>query len=287
MLIRKTALITLFCFTVYFLMSLTSHELIAAEQSESNLAARSIDRIVKARSDLELVNFIAMRLAVKDLIKNFPEKYTNGEKYLRAVDKYENRLPKIKKALERGETAAAGQVDEIVALQRLALLSNPLLDFDELLLIKRKPLDDPRRANGDEENDKGLGKFLGLPQQSSWQLHTMPNVVGWENEISVLSPVRQAGRLTTVYKPSARELVNEMDLHFDAEKIMFSMPDKRKLWQVFEINIDGTNLRQISPDNQPDVHNFDSCYLPNGKIAFIWYDVSNGQQWRQCSPALF
>ena len=266
---RKNALITLFCLTVYFLVSLTSNGLIAAEQSESKFTTQPTDQIVKARSDLELVNFTAMKLAVKDLMKNFPEKYTNGEKYLRAIENYENRLPKIKKALERSDKAATGQVDEIIALQRRALLSNPLLDFDKLLLIKRKPLDDPRRANGDEENDKGLGKFLGLPQQSSWQLHTMPDIVGWENEISVLSPVRPAGRLTTIYRPPARGLINEMDLHFDAEKIMFSMPDKHKNWQVFEINIDGTNLRQVSPDNQPDVHNFDSCYLPNGKIAFI------------------
>ena len=47
------------------------------------------------------------------------------------------------------------------------------------------------------------------------------------------------------------------------------MPDGRKLWQVFEIETDGTNMRQVSPDDQPDVHNFDSCYLPNGKIAYI------------------
>lgn len=266
---RKTALITLFCLTAYFLLPLTSTGLIAAEQSESKFTTPPTDQITKARSDLELVNFSAMRLAVKDLMKNFPEKYTNGEKYLRAIDNYENRLPKIKKALERGDKAAIAQVDEIIALQRRALLSNPLLNFDKLLLIKRRPLDDPRRANGDEENDKGLGKFLGIPQQSSWQLHTIPNTVGWENEISVLSPVQSTGRLTTIYKPPARGLINDMDLHFDAEKIMFSMPDKRKNWQVFEINIDGTNLRQISPDNQPDVHNFDSCYLPNDKIAFV------------------
>jgi len=267
--VRKTALITLFCLAAYFLVSLTSPGLIAGEQSEFKFTTPPTDQITKAASDLELVNFTAMRLAVKDLMKNFPEKYTNGEKYLRAIENYENRLPEIKRALEHGEKAAAGQVGEIIALQRRALLSNPLLDFDKLLLIKRKPLDDPRRANGDEENDKGLGKFLGIPQQSSWQLHTIPNTVGWENEISVLSPVQPAGRLTTLYKPPARGLINEMDLHFDAEKIMFSMPDKRKNWQVFEINIDGTNLRQVSPDNQPDVHNFDSCYLPNDKIAFI------------------
>jgi formylglycine-generating enzyme required for sulfatase activity len=50
---------------------------------------------------------------------------------------------------------------------------------------------------------------------------------------------------------------------------MFSMPDNRKLWQVFEIRTDGKKLRQLSLDNQPDVHNFDSCYLPDGRVVFI------------------
>ncbi|UCE50677.1 MAG: SUMF1/EgtB/PvdO family nonheme iron enzyme, partial [Phycisphaerales bacterium] len=82
-------------------------------------------------------------------------------------------------------------------------------------------------------------------------------------------PVDPKGSLTTLYRPTGGRLVNEMDLHYDAEKIMFSMPDNRGLWQIFEIDVDGTNLRQVSPDDQPDVHNFDSCYMPNGNIAFI------------------
>ena len=266
MLVRNTALITLFCLTAYFLLPLTSNGIIAAEQSESTFTTSPVDQITKARSDLELVNFTAMKLAVKDLMKDFPEKYTNGEKYLRAIENYENRLPTIKKALERGDKAAAGQVDEIIALQHLALLSNPLLDFDKLLLIKRKPIGDPRRA---DEPDRGIGRFIGMPQQSSWQIQTMPDTEGWDNEICVLSHPRQEGNLTSIYRPPGGKLVSEMDLHFDAEKIMFSMPDDRKLWQVFEVGIDGTNLRQVSPKDQPDVHNFDSCYLPNGKIAFI------------------
>ncbi|MBL7146818.1 MAG: hypothetical protein ISS76_21440, partial [Phycisphaerae bacterium] len=266
MLVRNTALITLFCLTAYFLLPLTSNGIIAAEQSESKFTTSPVDQITKARSDLELVNFTAMKLAVKDLMKDFPEKYTNGEKYLRAIENYENRLPTIKKALERGEKAAARQIDEIIALQHLALLSNPLLDFDKLLLIKRKPIGDPRRA---DEPDRGIGRFIGMPQQSSWQIQTMPDTEGWDNEICVLSNPRQEGNLTSIYRPPGGKLVSEMDLHFDAEKIMFSMPDDRKLWQVFEVGIDGTNLRQVSPKDQPDVHNFDSCYLPNGKIAFI------------------
>ena len=44
-----------------------------------------------------------------------------------------------------------------------AMLANPLLDFDKLLLIKRLPLGDPRLA----KNKRGLGEFHGVPRQSS------------------------------------------------------------------------------------------------------------------------
>ncbi|HUV66718.1 MAG TPA: hypothetical protein VMW24_22715, partial [Sedimentisphaerales bacterium] len=211
----------------------------------------------------------ALRRAIQDLSKTFPDQYPKGADYLRALDAYEERLPAIREALGRGDAKALKAAQEIISLKREALLSNPLLNFDKLLLIKRKPLDDPRRSLGDENNDKGVGSFLGLPQQSSWQLHTMKNTDGWENEISILSPIGPQGKLTTLYVPPDGRLVSEMDLHFDADRLMFSMPDRRKHWQVFEIGTDGRKLRQISPQDQRDVHNFDSCYLPNERIAFI------------------
>jgi formylglycine-generating enzyme required for sulfatase activity len=227
------------------------------------------ERFAKAADDLAKVNFEALRLAVRDLAGTFPDRYTAGQKYLDALDEYERRLPDIADALGRRDAAAITQVDRITALKQKALLDNPLLDFERLLLIKRKPLGDARRPTGDEDDDKGLGKFLGLPQQSSWQLHTMTNITGWENEISVLCPLRPDGRLTTLYTPPNGNLINEMDMHFDAEKLMFSMPDERENWQIFEIDIDGTNLRRLSPHDQPDVHNLDSCYLPDDRIAYV------------------
>jgi len=224
---------------------------------------------LSAADGLANVNFQALKLAIRDLAKTFPDQYTQGSKHLRELEKHEKRLGEITEALKRHDPAALRQLDKILALQRRALLDNPLLDFDRLLVIKRKPLGDPRRKTGDKDNDKGLGKFLGLPQQSSWQLHTMPNTTGWENEIAVFSPLSQDGKLKTLFTPENGSLINEMDLHFDAWKLMFSMPDKNKKWQIFEIDITGRNLRQLSPDDQPDVHNLDSCYLPNGNIAYV------------------
>ncbi|MHC4511126.1 MAG: TolB-like translocation protein, partial [Planctomycetota bacterium] len=230
---------------------------------------RGGDAFGEALMELDMVNFTALRRAVGDLMKTFGDEYSKGREYLTALDAHEQRLSGVKEALRHADRDALRIAREIVRFKREVLSSNPLLNFDRLLLIKRKPLDDSRRATGDEVNDKGLGRFLGLPQQSSWQLHTMNKTDGWENEIGVLSSVEPEGRLTTLYRPPDGRLVTEMDLHFDAEKLMFSMPDRRKHWQIYEIGTDGAHLEQISPQDQPDVHNFDSCYLPNGKIAFI------------------
>ena len=224
------------------------------------------DPYSKALADLEMVNPTAMRRAITDLIQTFSADYPGGQDYLNTLENYEKRLPAIKDALKQMDGNALTAAEKIIAFQRKALLSNPLLEFDKLLLIKRKPIGDPRRA---EEPDRGIGKFIGMPQQSSWQLQTMTNTDGWDNEISILSSVIPEGKLTTFYSPPEGRLISEMDLDFDADKLMFSMPDGRRLWQVFEIQTDGTKLRQISPDDQPDVHNFDSCYLPDGRIVFI------------------
>ena len=239
------------------------------EATESDAWIQSPDKFEKSLIDLEWVDFQALRLAIADLAKTFPHEYGDHAEYLRDLKICEARMTEVKDALSQGDKTALDEAERIVALRRRILLANPLMDFDRLLVIKRKPLGDPRRSKGDSSNDKGLGKFLGIPQQSSWQLHTMPNTTGWENEIAVLSNLKHNPRLSTLYRPTEGRLVNEMDLYYDAGKVMFSMPDERKLWQVFEIGLNGQGLRQVSPDDQPDVHNFDSCYLPNGKIAFV------------------
>jgi len=257
MILQSQKISTFVLCTLIFAFSL----LFAGQSAGSQAAGQIRDPYSKALSDLEMVNTTALRRAIADLTKTFGADYPGGRDYLKTLETCEKRLPAIKDALKRtsrggSRTAltALSAAEEIVAFQRQALLSNPLLNFERLLLIKRKPIGDPRRA---EEPDRGIGKFVGMPQQSSWQIQTMTNTDGWDNEISILSPAGPEGKLTTLYSPPDGRLISEMDLDFDAGKLMFSMPDGRKLWQVFEIRIDGSKLRQISPDDQPDVHNFD------------------------------
>ncbi|MHC4202885.1 MAG: TolB-like translocation protein, partial [Planctomycetota bacterium] len=89
----------------------------------------------------------------------------------------------------------------------------------------------------------------------------------WNNEIAVISNLRGEPSIRTLYKPKKGEMVTEVDLHFDGDRLMFSSIGSHGRWHLFEMKVDGTGLKQISPGNFPDVDFFDSCYLPNGNIA--------------------
>jgi formylglycine-generating enzyme required for sulfatase activity len=226
-------------------------------------------RFRKAFEDLKKVNFRALRMAVQDLSKTFPDQYSKSKEFLKRAFEYEQHLPEIKRSLQNGGEKdldhANRYIEKVVDFQRESLLANPLLNFEKLLFVKRKPLGNPYRY---EEPDRGLGQLVGMPKQSSWQLQTMPNIYDWDNEIASLSPVRPNGEITTIYKSEKNKILSDMDLHFDGTKLLFSMPDDKRFWQLYELNLEGNNIRQITGD-APDVHSFDACYLPDDQIAFV------------------
>ncbi len=196
----------------------------------------------------------SLQSAVKDLIDTFDARYPEGNRYLKL-------LAELKKTHD--QLLGGGNADELDADQKNALdkvvdqfnqlhdnslLANPLLDFDRLLLVKR-----------------GANR-LGLP--TNWQSNSSLPMTGYANEIEILSPVRPAGTLTTLYQPEEGRFVGDVDLHFDGRRMLFSMPGANGRWQVHEINVDGSNLRELPLIHQPDVDNYDACYLPDGRIVF-------------------
>ena len=168
--------------------------------------------------------------AVKDLITTYGDKYPKGKEYL-------ERLKKIK----------SDDTEALQALQREALLANPLLEnFSKILFVRRK-------------GGSGL--------TNNWKTNSDIKKNGYDTEIAILDGLNE-GKFTTVYKPPAGEFVGDVDLHFDAEKMLFSSIGKNGTWAVCEVGVDGKKFRQVSPDIGDDVDNYDPCYLPNGKIIF-------------------
>ena len=204
--------------------------------------ARAIDEMAETVAGLD---FAPLRLAITDLSDSFGEKYPQGKLYLDRLAK----LEQLSKAAVQEGAAGAEKltrvVDDFETLRSEALLANPLLNFDKLLLIKR-------RGN------------LGLPQ--NWQGNCVMRGK-YDNEIAVLSPVRPDGELTTLYRPEKEVFVGDVDLHWDAGRMIFSMPGENNRYQIFELGVDGEGLRQVTP-TEPDIDNYDACYLPNEKIIY-------------------
>jgi len=192
----------------------------------------------------------ALRAAVEDLIATYGPRYPKGREYLDRLDRLGGGSDSIQERLEQ--------------LKREALLSNPLLDFDKVLLVKRKD------TSGDT-TDAGLG----LP--SSDECNSSLPREGYDNEIAVLSLAQPWMKLATLYRPDGG-YVGEMDLHWDADWLLFSQSDKTH-WKLWEIRVDGTHVRQVS--QMPDaVDSFDACYLPNGQIVFGSTASCQGVPWR-------
>jgi len=118
----------------------------------------------------------------------------------------------------------------------------------------------------------GILKKLGFP--TNHECYSALEREIYNNEIGILEPA--TGRYTTLYKPEGRHFVGHINLHWNGKKFLFTQSDETN-WKIFEMNVDGTGLRQVShtPD---DVDCFEPCYLPDGRI------IVNSTAPYQCVP---
>jgi len=203
----------------------------------------------------------ALRLAIEDLIESFGERYPGGPAYLKRL----NELTEQRRALLENEgqpqnaagRGPAGQADPVKTaelaeqfrrLRREALLANPLLDFACLLIVERS-----------QQN-------LALP--ANWQSNCSLAPRGYDNRLAVLSLDDLDAEPATLFSPEDGRYVGQVDLHFDGRRMLFSMPGSHGRFQVFEMAVDGTDLRELPLIREPDVDNYDACYLPDGGVVF-------------------
>lgn len=164
-----------------------------------------------------------------------------------------------------GEPLSVSKAIELVENYRTAMLANPVLDFDQLLCIRRK-IANPGSAFG----GRPCG-FLGLNAHNHWDM----NRTGYDNEIVVISNLRGEQKTRTLYKPADTSVVRDLDLDFDASRILFtSYRGTNNLFGVYEIRVEKVERGEkrafkvsapelVSPAEHLDIQWWDACYLPN------------------------
>jgi len=146
------------------------------------------------------------------------------------------------------------------AVRRMAF-QNPLLDFDDILFAKRVPATLPHISD----------QYYGWWSRPGGGLHVLENFKGPSPRLRCLTEGWPAG---SFLRP---------DLSYDGDKILFAYcryhpqvagmekVDKTRLpedafYQIYEMNVDGTGLRQLTHGRYDD---FDARYLPDGDIVFL------------------
>ena len=194
---------------------------------------------------LEISSPDALIRSIKHILKTKPREYKNGRTFLQQAEAFKEKMPELLEKLKSGDSEAAKAIEEYGKLKYTALVTeNPYLDFDEVLVIL---------TNRIATKSNWLGTHTIRPK-------------GYNNKIARLNI--KTGKITDIYQSKDDSLVCELDLHYDADKLLFSQPDKSSKYQVMEIGIDGKNLRQVSTIAGQDVHNYGGIYLPSEKIIF-------------------
>ena len=214
---------------------------------------KEIFNVNKLEDEVLWINLKAIQMAFDDMKTNKAYNATL----------YQEKLNQLKALVNAGfngiytqDAAAIANAKQAIALKKEILFANPVLDMDKIIVGHYKLGSKARNSNPGN---------MGT-QINNWSQMPSAPKTGFDAEIAMLSNLRQGVKSSTIFKPSNGSSVPDLNLHWDADRIMFTMVDNDKHWQVFEVGVDGKGLKQVTKPEESDIEYFDATYLPNGKI---------------------
>ncbi|HYW79187.1 MAG TPA: discoidin domain-containing protein, partial [Thermoguttaceae bacterium] len=111
-------------------------------------ALRQSAEWIDVRQQFELIDLDALARALDDLAAHHPKRYTDVETLRARLAAYRTSFEPLQAAIAAGRPGAWNEAAELVAFQRDVLLRNPLLDFERMVLLRRKLGNNSRRAMG-------------------------------------------------------------------------------------------------------------------------------------------
>ena len=154
-------------------------------------------------------------------------------------------------------------------------LKNPLLDFSDILFIKRHYNFEPER-----QGNHMVDQFFGFHAVPNGGMYILKNAFDPEKRtiVNVLenSVIESESRLKGVKLDSTWGYLAP-ELSFDGSRILFAAADTSErrhsyewtegnCYHLFEVQTDGSGLVQLTDGEWNDI---DPYYLPNGRIVFI------------------
>lgn len=166
-------------------------------------------------------------------------------------------LESVKSNLISGNPNYLTKGEELLKSYREIILANPLLDSDEIVVARFNLSANARNA---------MGPQIGTAQ-SNWSSMYSAKQTGFDAELTQLSNLRGDIKLKTIYKPSNGENIADLQMHWNADKLLFSSVDDKSKWQIYEVGIDGKNFNKKINLPEADIEFCDANYLPDGRVV--------------------
>jgi hypothetical protein len=203
-------------------------------------------------------------------------------------ERVKNEIGWTRELAERLARTGQGRVDfsrELEALARLESQANALKTFDQAIYFRVREI---KRSialrNPRVDFDSVLLVDMPYPAGSEWP-HETRHRLGYMavpgGRLLVLKGLGPDGKLTQLMpQPPLHGAFWRPDLSYDARKVVFSFkPHNEKAFHLYEINIDGSGLVQMTAGIFDD---FDPIYLPDDQ--HVVFPTTRGHTYVRCMP---
>ncbi|MCB9784230.1 MAG: hypothetical protein H6751_14800 [Candidatus Omnitrophica bacterium] len=163
-------------------------------------------------------------------------------------------------------------LEEVRKLRRRIAFANPLLDFDKIVFLKH------RKALGNDQVGRVnhmCDQYYGFCADPGGGLYVLENPFSEEPKVRdvLADSTVENGRLEGQKLEDGSFI--SLDLSYDAQTLLFAWTEAeqslyewtpKSTYHIFQVGVDGSNLIQLTGGIWNE---FDPCYLPGGRIAFI------------------
>ncbi|MDP6636856.1 MAG: hypothetical protein QGG42_18305 [Phycisphaerae bacterium] len=143
--------------------------------------------------------------------------------------------------------------NQVCALRRKIALANPLLNFDSIICML-EPFVTHRIVEGGRPFGYKAGGGLIV-------------VSGFKSKPTVSKPLTDTTVSSGPWKgKKLHRKFAGLELDYDARKILFTATTDTDIWRIFKYDLASKKLDQLTTGPDDD---FDPCFLPSGRIAFV------------------
>lgn len=214
--------------------------------------------VIQLQAELEWLNLQSVRKVMEDLKKQKEvDMVIVNQKYAELERLYNKGFSGI----YSNEEEAIKEARKALDLKKEILLQSPEVCIDKLLTVRYELGDGATHA---------MGQQLGVPPVN-WATQLNVPVNGYKTTIQEISGLKNGTVSSrTLFKPEVEgSSLADLTLHWDGDRIMFTMLNSERKWQLYEMNVDGTNVKQVVDCEDSDLEFFDPAYLPDGRIIAV------------------